>query len=142
VDINVVLSVEKFRHMAEVKVNANGFRINGVEETEDLYSSVDRVLDKLEIQIKKKKDKMLKGAKARPEPAFGGAGGFAPPEEEEGPRVVREELFHAKPLDIEDAILELTSSRDRMIMYKDAHTGVITVLYEKKDGSIGLVEAE
>ncbi len=141
VDINVVLSVEKFRRIAEVKVNANGFRINGVEETEDLYSSVDRVLDKLEAQVKKKKDKMLRGGKMRGEPAFGAAD-LSPPEVEDEPKVIREDLFYTKPLDMEDAILELTSSKDDLIVFKSARTGVITVLYKRKDGSIGLVEAE
>lgn len=143
VEINVVLSVEKFRHIAEVKVNANGFRINGVEETEDLYSSIDRVLDKLEAQVKKKKDKMAKANKVRGESDFTYPGELTPPEEEEDePRVIKEDLFFAKPLDLDNAIFELTSSGDDLIVYRNSETGLINVLYEREDGKLGLVEVE
>ena len=47
----MVLSVEKFRHIAEVSINANGLRINGQEETGDMYSAIDMVVDKVEAQI-------------------------------------------------------------------------------------------
>lgn len=58
IDINVVLSVEKHRHIAEVTLTANKKVINCKESTEDMYSAIDRVADKLERQIKKAKDRI------------------------------------------------------------------------------------
>jgi len=57
-EANVVLSVEKFRHIADVNIVGDGLTIKGKEETEDMYSAIDMVLDKLEKQIKKSKQKI------------------------------------------------------------------------------------
>jgi putative sigma-54 modulation protein len=66
-EASVVLSVEKFRHMAEINIIGDRLTINGKEETIDMYSAIDMVLDKLEKQIKKSKEKIRErrsGAKA------------------------------------------------------------------------------
>ena len=59
-EANVVLSVEKFRHIAEIGISGDRLNIKGKEETEDMYSAIDLVLDKMEKQIKKKKEKTRK----------------------------------------------------------------------------------
>ena len=56
-EANVILSVEKFRHIAEINIVGDRLSINGKEETGDMYSAIDMVLDKLEKQIKKNKQK-------------------------------------------------------------------------------------
>ena len=67
-EANVVLSVEKFRHIAEINIAGDRLTINGKEETVDMYSAIDNVMDKLEKQIKKGKQKIRErraGSKAR-----------------------------------------------------------------------------
>ncbi|RPJ81312.1 MAG: ribosome-associated translation inhibitor RaiA, partial [Deltaproteobacteria bacterium] len=59
-EANVVLSVEKFRHIAEISLIGDRLNIVGKEETNDMYSAIDMVLDKLETQLKKNKQKMKK----------------------------------------------------------------------------------
>lgn len=67
-DAYVVLSVEKYRHKVEVTINANGFIIRGEEVTEDMYSAIDQVMDKLDAQVKKHKGKLVgKGRQRRGE---------------------------------------------------------------------------
>ena len=56
-EANVVLSVEKFRHIAEININGRKLNIIGKEETNDMYSAIDMVLDKIGKQIKKNKEK-------------------------------------------------------------------------------------
>ena len=56
-EANVVLSIEKFRHSAEINITGDRLTINGKEETGEMYSAIDMVLDKLEVQIKKNKQK-------------------------------------------------------------------------------------
>jgi ribosomal subunit interface protein len=56
-EANVVLSVEKFRHIAEISIAGDRLNLNGKEETEDMYSAIDMALDKIEKQIKKSKQK-------------------------------------------------------------------------------------
>ncbi len=57
-EANVVLSVEKHRHIAEVNILGDRLSINGTEETTDMYSAIDMVMDKIEAQIKKGKQKV------------------------------------------------------------------------------------
>ncbi|HOS97899.1 MAG TPA: ribosome-associated translation inhibitor RaiA, partial [Deltaproteobacteria bacterium] len=76
-EAHVVLSVEKRRHKADVTLNADGAVINAVEITEDLYAAIDMVMDKLERQIKKHKEK-LQGKKTQQSKAAAAlAGGTA-----------------------------------------------------------------
>ena len=56
-DVHVALSVEKHRHFAEITVKTEGFTLHSQEETEDLYSSMDKALEKMEKQIRKHKEK-------------------------------------------------------------------------------------
>ena len=57
-DVHIVLSVEKHRHFAEILLNANGYMIHCKEETDNMYSTIDRVIEKLLKQLKKHKDKI------------------------------------------------------------------------------------
>ena len=57
-EAHVVLEVEKFRHLADVTLNVDGTRIKAVEETEDMYSAIDQVMDKIEVQVKKLRAKV------------------------------------------------------------------------------------
>ena len=59
-EANVVLSVEKFRHIAEINLIGDRLNINGKEETEDMYSAIDMAVDKVEAQIKKNREKLKK----------------------------------------------------------------------------------
>jgi len=56
-DVHVALSVEKHRHFAEITVKTNGFTVHSHEETDDLYASMDKALDKMEKQLRKHKEK-------------------------------------------------------------------------------------
>jgi putative sigma-54 modulation protein len=68
-EIHVVLSVEKRRHKADVTLSADGVMINAVEITEDMYSAIDMVMDKLDRQVKKHKEK-LQGKKGQSKAQF------------------------------------------------------------------------
>jgi len=57
-EANVVLSVEKIRHMAEITLTCDRLKIHAKEESENMYSSIDILMDKVAVQIKKNKDKM------------------------------------------------------------------------------------
>ena len=58
IEAHVVLSLEKFRHIADVTLSLNGTRVKGVEETEDMYSAIDQVVDEIEKQVKKYRSKI------------------------------------------------------------------------------------
>ena len=60
IDAHIVLSVEKYRHTAEVTLNVNGFLIHGEEISSDIYTSIEQVIHKINTQIKKYKSKLIK----------------------------------------------------------------------------------
>ena len=104
VEVHWVLSVEKIRHTAAATVTANGLRIKAQEETADLYSAIDSVLDKLENQVRKHKEKLKDHHKQENSEASSAAmaaeegasveGGRITPGRGPGPRRYHKERFH------------------------------------------------
>ena len=58
IDIHIVLRVEKIRQLAEITVNAKNYRIHATEESPDMYTSIDKVVSKLETQMRRHKEKV------------------------------------------------------------------------------------
>ena len=142
IEANVVLRVEKFRHIAEVTIDANGIRVNGVEETEDMYSAIDMVADKIESQLKKYKDKSRRHKTAGSEKGVpaGEERMESPEPDTEERRVIISEQLSAKPMDIDEAIMQLDISNGEFLVFTNRRSNVINVLYRRKDGNYGLVE--
>ena len=143
IDAHVVLNVEKFRHSAEAIVEANGLRINATEETEDMYSAIDMLADTLEVQAKRAKDKN-RGRKST-----GRGKEFVPPvdegmaataSEDEESRVISTDQVYVKPMDLDEAVMQLDLSKGEFMVFTNRHTNRINVLYHRKDGHYGLIE--
>jgi len=141
IDAHVILKVEKFRHSAEVVVNANGLHVNGTEETDDMYSAIDKLADTIEAQAKKSKDKTR-----RRKSGNRGSGAAVEPENEIEPvdieeaRIIRTEQVYAKPMDVDEAVMQLNLSNGEFMVFSNRHTNRINVLYRRKDGHYGLIE--
>ena len=145
VDAHVILSVAKERHVAEITLKADHVTMVAQEETHDLYSAIDLALDKLEHQAQKLK------AKRRSHRGAGGRGG-EPPEvtasvlaaEPEAPgatrAVIRTQRVPAKPMSVEEAVDQLAASRDDFLVFTNASTQNVAVLYRRRDGNYGLIE--
>ena len=146
VDAHVILSVSKERHVAEITLKADHVTMVAQEETHDLYSAIDLALDKLEHQAQKLK------AKRRSHRGTGRGG--EPPEvtasvlaaEPEAPgatlAVIRTQRIPAKPMSIEEAVDQLAASRDDFLVFTNASTRTLAVLYRRRDGNYGLIEPE
>ena len=137
---NVVLRVEKFRHIAEININGDRMTINGKEETEDMYSAIDMVLDKLEKQIKKGKEKTRERrakAKAKAQTNSGAAGVEL---EDDQPQQVKIKNIDYKPMDVDEAVLQMGLTSDNFLVFTNARTDQINVLYRRHDGDLGLIQ--
>jgi putative sigma-54 modulation protein len=141
-EAHAVLEVEKFRHLADVTLNVDGTRIKAVEETGDMYSAIDQVVDKIEIQVKKLRAKVknrrtenIKGEERLASEASAEAmeGHLDEP-------VIQVERLVAKPLDPEEAVIQLSSSKQDFLVFRNSRSREINVIYKKKDGNIGLIE--
>jgi len=158
---HVVLSTERHNHRIDVSFQLhNGLSIAGHETTENMYSSIDLVIAKIERQVRKYKGK-LEGMRARPhgimampwshsivDEAFAHANGgeapngnghAAPPEHPEF-KVVKTEKFHAQPLTVSDAIMQLNLLNEPFLVFRQEQDGKVAVVYKREDGSYGLIE--
>lgn len=139
-EANVVLSVEKFRHMAEINIIGDRLNIYGKEVTMDMYSAIDMVLDKIETQIKKNKQKVRKHrnvAKARAKDII--AEDTLHLDEEATVRI-RVRGIEYKPMDVEEAIMQMDLVTNNFLVFTNARTDQVNVLYRRKDGDYGLIQ--
>ncbi|MBW2601541.1 MAG: ribosome-associated translation inhibitor RaiA [Deltaproteobacteria bacterium] len=142
---NVVLTVEKFRHIAEINISADGFTVNAREETSDMYSAIDMGLDKIDKQIKKNKDKFKKrrslAAKHKTFPYEEISEELsADAEQDSAPKLMRIKNVQYKPMDVDEAVLQMRLIKDNFLVFADAETDEINVLYRLKDGNFGLIQ--
>ncbi len=142
-EANVVLSVEKFRHTADVVITADGLKIKGQEQTEDMYSALDMVVDKLERQVKSYREK-LKNRKSKdrikPKEVRIDVIRAELDDESSGPQVLRAEQVYAKPMDVDEAVMQLELTEEQFLVFTNAETEKINVLYRRDDGHYGLIE--
>ncbi|NMM54300.1 ribosome hibernation-promoting factor, HPF/YfiA family [Paenibacillus aquistagni] len=143
-DVNVTLSVVKEKHRVEVTILLPGLILRAEDGSRDMYASVDAVLDKLERQIRKHKTKVNRKFRyddarkffaEEPVPAGGAA-------DEDELEVVRTKRFTFKPMDVEEAILQMDLLGHDFYVFKDADTREVNVVYRRQDGRYGLIEQE
>ncbi len=144
-DIHVTLSVQKYRQRAEVNVHSRGNTyLTAVEESEDLYGSIQQAIEKIEAQAKKKSSKRVGKHRrgARQEGTFDVIArdrGEAT-DEDSGPRVVQSHRFVIKPLSVEDAVVEIDASDAEFLVFRNAVNERVNVLYRRPDGNYGLID--
>lgn len=141
---NVVLTVEKFRHIAEISISADGFMVNAHEETSDMYSAIDMAMDKLDKQIRKNKTKFKKrratAARSKTFPYEQSADTSGDITEEAVPGIARFRSIEYKPMDVEEAVLQMRLIKDNFLVFTNSLTQQVNVLYRLKDGNFGLIE--
>ncbi len=142
-EANVVLSVEKIRHITEIKLIGDRLNLNCREESADMYSSIDLALDKLEKQIKKNKEKHRKhrqGPRGElKERSLQEAENPGSADEAQSPRI-RVQSVEYKPMDIEEASMQLELIQDSFLVFTNARTNQINVIYRRNDGDLGLIQ--
>lgn len=134
--IAFTLKVEKYRHIAEVLVRANGFLLQAEEETDEMYASVDQAMSKIERQFKKYKEK-LTNHRVRQEAVSGES---QPEAEPSIPTVHKKKVFPVKAMRLEEAALQMELLGKDFFLFGNHENHRINVLYKRKDGTLGLIE--
>jgi ribosome hibernation promoting factor len=140
VSATVNLSVEKHRQIAEVTLRVRDLTIRAEESTDDLYSSIDLVAEKLERQILRYKERIaahVGRSSGREEREL-----VAPPPIVEEARVVKTKRFAVKPTEVDEAILQMDLLGHNFYVFRNARTDEVNVLYRRQDGHYGLIEPE
>ena len=143
IEANVVMRVEKFRHIAEVTLNVDRTVINSTIETGDMYSALDGVVDKIERQLKKYKAKSRKHlTNSGHETVRGGQAESPPPVASPSPNIVIEENVFAKPMSVEEAALQLELLNNEFYIFTNVESKSLNIIYRMKDGHYGLIEPQ
>ncbi|MDX8389902.1 MAG: ribosome-associated translation inhibitor RaiA [Mariprofundaceae bacterium] len=153
VDVHVVLSVEKIRQCAEVSIQANGINIHASVESDDMYASIDGVIDKLNRQLKRYRSKLNRHQKHHSQKSgreipisyriMSSDDGSAHEElaEDHLPDVLHHENKHTKPMSIDEAVMQLDlASNQPVLIFTNQETDSLNVLYRRHDGKFGWVE--
>jgi len=150
-EATVVLSLERHLHHADITIHSGSYVLRGREKSEDMYASIDLAMDKIERQLKRYKEKLKSHhgkervhhraemierrarhtvfeplAEEQPEPAT---------------RVVKTNEILARPMAVEEAIMQMDLLNNDFYVFTNSTTMEMNVVYKRKDGTIGLIEA-
>ncbi|HHV27323.1 MAG TPA: ribosome-associated translation inhibitor RaiA [Tissierellia bacterium] len=142
VDTNVTFSVEKNRQIIEVTINLPGTILRAEEYSDDMYNSIDKAVDVLEGQIRKYKTKLQKRYQNGETIRFENIEPMPKLKEEDIPKLVKVKRFAMKPMDAEEAILQMELLRHNFFVFMNGETEEVNVVYKRKDGNYGLIEPE
>jgi putative sigma-54 modulation protein len=143
-EAHVVLNFERKLHICEVTLSAKALKLSAKASSHDMYQSIDVALQRLEKQAHKQKEKRVGRHRAGSPKTLGSVvhGLIIPPVEGEGVTVVRSKKYAVKPMTVEEAALQLASSKDEFLVFSNAETDRTSVVYKRKDNHIGLIEPD
>ena len=143
----VTLNVIRGLHTVEVTIPLPGVMLRAEDRSDDMYASIDAVVDKLERQIRKHKTKLNR--KFRQEGSLktlfvedSAAAVRSEEEDTDDLEVVRNKRFNLKPMDVEEAILQMNMIGHNFFVFNNIDTSEISVVYKRDDGKYGLIEQE
>jgi putative sigma-54 modulation protein len=137
VSVDVVLSAEKERQTADFHAHLTNKKvITAREESTDMYASVDKAVDRLRRQLVKFKDRLTE---VRSRAAGGGEEGRAG-ERKANKQIIRTETHFYKPMTPEEAALQLEAIEKGFLVFVDAETDEVAIIYHRRDGNYGLIE--
>ncbi len=139
-ELQVNLEVDKFRHQAEVVLIADNIHLSAFERSEDMYSTIDMVLDKMEAQLRKMREKMKNRRKGnRIRPMLMEVFSYEEGTGESAPSIVESNMFEPKPMSVDEAAMQLESVSHEFIVFRNAETDGLNVIYKRKNGDFAVI---
>jgi putative sigma-54 modulation protein len=138
--MQINLEVEKFRQIAEAILSVDDIHISAQEESEDMYSTIDLTLDKMEAQVRKYKDKQKDKRRGRSGKGLAQEVTGSGPAGDEEPLVIETEDMVPKPMDVDEAVNQLRTTDNDFLVFFNAELNRVNVIYRRKSGDYGLID--
>ncbi|SET56094.1 ribosome hibernation-promoting factor, HPF/YfiA family [[Clostridium] polysaccharolyticum] len=141
-EVHVTLSVEKERQKIEVTIPMKGNIVRAEQVSEDMYVSIDLVEEIIERQINKYKSKILEQKQAAVNFNKSFVEEEIDEEDEEEINIIRTKRFAVKPMDPEEACVQMELLGHNFFVFRNAYTNEVNVVYKRKANTYGLIEPE
>jgi putative sigma-54 modulation protein len=141
-EVQINLEVEKFRHLAEVVLVDKNTHISAREESEDMYSTIDMVLDKMESQLRKSREK-IKAKRRGAKHSMVRMDVISFRDAANGQRertIVKSDHFTPKPMSVDEAAMQLQSLNYEFLVFHNSELDRINVIYRRKNDDFGLID--
>lgn len=142
-EVHVVLSAEKFRHIAEITVIGNGVTLNSQGKNSDLYAAIDQMVEKMERQIRERRGRARRkrsNISSPRAPSPGGGDAFQVVDGIDILPVTQRRQILAKPMSLEEAVAQLALSQEDVFVFINSDSGQMNVLHRSEDGGYEWVE--
>ena len=137
---SVIVKVKNHQQRVEITIPLKAFILRSEESKDDFYAAVDKTIDKLERQIRKNKTRIMsKQVKTNRDFSMSA---FADEEESDDKKILKRKKVEVKPMNEEEAILQMELLGHQFYMYKDSDTDQVAVVYKRTDGNYGVIESE
>ena len=141
VHAHVIVKVKGHEDTVEITIPLKSFILRSEETQEDFYAAVDKTIDKLERQVRKNKTRLM-SKKVQPSYDFNFDSIELETDEKETNKIVKRKTIEVKPMNEEEAILQMELLGHQFYMYKDSETNAPCVVYKRNDGNYGVIESE
>ena len=139
IKVSVIIRVKNNEQIIEVTVPTSKFTLRAEEKHADLYAAIDLVVDKLERQIRKNKTKLTNKYKNIIQVELPV---LEDEEEEEELKVVKRKNIDTKPMDEEEAILQMELLNHDFFVFKNVDEECVSVMYKRRDGNYGIINVK
>lgn len=141
VHANVIVKVKGHDNTVEITIPLKSFILRSEETQDDFYAAVDKTIDKLERQVRKQKTRLM-SKQVKPSYDFNFDSIELEKEEKGKNKIVKRKTIEVKPMNEEEAILQMELLGHEFFMYKDSETNAPCVVYKRYDGNYGVIESE
>ena len=149
VSANVVLASDRRYHVAEITLQATGLTAHATDRSHDLETAIDLVTGKLERQLRRYKERLRDHRARRGQETVRGVSltvnvleGTELERHPSRPRVIRTDQYAIKPMDLDEALMQMDLIHQDFLVFRNAQSRSVNVLYRRSDGHYGLVETE
>ena len=138
---NVIVKVKNHEQRVEITIPLKTFILRSEETKDDFYAAVDKAVDKLERQIRKNKTRMM-SKQVKNDYSFDFSQIESDEEDEKEKKILKRKKVEVKPMNEDEAILQMELLGHQFYMYMDSENNKPTVVYKRNDGNYGIIESE